>query len=288
MTTASPVTVETLLENSLRDIGIPPCPLILKHISIEVQKDDPDPHSISSMIAADVALAASLISLANSPYFGIRGHVRSVREALMVLGLDIASRAIACIILRQTFPQSQQLERFWDASARIARLSGWLAQRFTQHRLRPDEAYTFGLFRDCGIAILLARYPGYQGILRDANHEATRAFTAIEDASLPTNHAMVSSLLAQSWWLPDEACLAIRHHHDASVIEPASASFPLSSCYQIAVAQFAEYLLQQHSRLSYTEEWDKLGPACLRVLDIDEAAVEGILVEAIPVMQLSD
>ena len=110
----------------------------------------------------------------------------------------------------------------------------------------------------------------------------------MEDAKLPTNHAIVGCMLAQSWWLPDEISLAIRHHHEASALESISANIPPSSCQQIAVAQFAEYLLQQHSGFSYTEEWVKLGPACLRLLGIDDKDVKDILAEAIPVIQIED
>ncbi len=280
--------VDALLETSMRDIGIPPRPTILDRIATEMQKDDPDFKRLATIIGADVSLSASLIKTANSPFFGFRSRVRSVSEALMVLGLDVASRAIAGIILRKVFPNSLHLERFWDASARIARLSGWLAQKVTDHKLRPDDAYTFGLFRDCGIPVLLKRFPGYEKVLDQANRETDRSFTAIEDAQIPTNHAMVGCLLAQSWWLPEETCLAIRHHHDANVLETPSISPPLTSRYRIAIAQFAEHLIQRHSGLSHTNEWPKLGPGCLRLLGITEEEVDGVLADAIPVIEAED
>ena len=214
--------------------------------------------------------------------------MRSINEALMVLGLDVSSRAIAGIILRKVFPHSLHLERFWDASAQIARLSGWLAQRLGNNKLRPDDAYTFGLFRDCGIPVLLMRFPGYEKILDRANEEESRSFTAVEDSQLPTNHAMVGCLLAQSWWLPEETCLAIRHHHDAAVIEIPSITPPLASRYHIAMAQFAEHLVQRHSGLSHTQEWPKLGAACLRLLNIAENEVDGIFAESVHVMEAED
>ena len=141
------------------------------------------------------------------------------------------------LILRKVFPASLHLERFWDASARIARLSGWLAKRVGHNKLRQDDAYTFGLFRDCGIPVLLMRFPGYNKVLAAANAEAQQSFTAIEDAQLPTNHAMVGCLLAQSWWLPEETCLAIRHHHDAAVIETPPVSPPRSAPFRPRPAQ---------------------------------------------------
>jgi HD-like signal output (HDOD) protein len=286
--TITPPSVEARLESSLLKIGIPPRPVILDRISAEMRKDEPDFNQLASVIAADVALSASLISITNSPYFGFRGRVSSPREALMMLGLNVASKAIAGIVMRKAFPKSPQLERFWDASAHIARLSGWLAQRVTRGTLRADDAYTFGLFRDCGIPILLARFPGYFDILTEANHEASRSFTAVEETTLPTHHAAVGYMLAQSWWLPDETILSIRHHHDVAILDTPSIPPTLNSRYLIAVSQLAEHLLQQHSGLSFTQEWDKLGPACLRLLNLSEEDVTGILAEASPLLEAED
>jgi HD-like signal output (HDOD) protein len=252
-----------------------------------MQKEEPNFTHLSNLISADVGLSAGLIKITNSPFFGFRSRVRSVKEALMVLGLDVASRAIAGIALRNAFPHLQHLERFWDSSARIARLSGWLAQRVTNN-LRPDDAYTFGLFRDVGIPILLARFPGYYGVLAEANHEAKSSFTAIEDTHLPTNHAVVGCLLAQSWWLPEETSISIRHHHDVSVLDTPSIPPSLNSRNLIAVAQFAEFLLQQQTKLSYTQEWPKLGPSCLRLLNISEADMKSLLVEAKSIIEAED
>jgi HD-like signal output (HDOD) protein len=171
-TQPAPSPVDALLESSLKDIGIPPRPAILQRISDEMLKDEPDFRRLANIIGADVSLAAGLIKTANSPFFGSRNRVRSVNEALVMLGLDVASRAIAGLILRKVFPASLHLERFWDASARIARLSGWLAKRVGHNKLRQDDAYTFGLFRDCGIPVLLMRFPGYNKVLAAANAEA--------------------------------------------------------------------------------------------------------------------
>ena len=276
--------LDSLMEGSLRDIGIPPRPAILERISSEMLREEPDYKRLATIIGADVALSAGLIKTANSPFFGYRIRARTINEALMLLGLDVASRALAGIILRRVFPNSLHLERFWDASARIARVSGWLARRVGNHKLRPDDAYTFGLFRDCGIPVLMMRFPEYKGILARANSEEELGFTAIEEVQLPTNHAIVGCMLAHSWWLPEEIYLAIRYHHDPKVIATPSITPPLTSRYRIAISQFAEHLVQRHTGLSHTREWPKLGEACLKLLDIAEDDIEDILAEAIPVI----
>ena len=276
--------VDTLMESTLKDIGIPPRPAILERISSEMLRDDPDYKRLATVIGADVALSAGLIKTANSPFFGYRIRARTINEALMLLGLDVASRALAGIILRRVFPNSLQLERFWDASARIARVSGWLARRVGNHKLRPDDAYTFGLFRDCGIPVLMMRFPEYRGILARANSEEELSFTAVEEGQLPTNHAIVGCMLAHSWWLPEEIYLAIRYHHDSAIVATPAIAPPLTSRYRIAISQFAEHLVQRHTGLGHTREWPKLGEACLKLLDIAEDDIEDILAEAVPVI----
>ncbi len=283
-----PTAVDSLFERSIIDVGIPPCPVILDRFMAEARKDDPDYNRLAIIIVTDVGLSAGLIKTANSPYFGMRQRVRSVNEALAILGLDTASRAVAGIVLRKAFPSVPNLERFWDASARIARLSGWLAQHLKISGLRADDAYTFGLFRDCGIPVLLGRFPDYEALLATANQDAMRGFTEVEETELPTNHAMIGCILAQSWWLPEEICLAIRNHHDLVALQSANFNLPMLSRRLIATGQLAERIVQLQLGLSLTQEWTKLGAACLQVLDLHEDQLEALYAEAAPIAEAEE
>ncbi|MDP1940976.1 MAG: HDOD domain-containing protein [Gallionella sp.] len=275
--------VDNLIERSILDIGIPPCPIILERFMTEARQDEPDFKRLASVIGTDVGLSAGLIKTANSPYFGMRQRVRSVNEALVILGLKTASRAVAGLVLSKAFPNVANLERFWDASARIALLSGWLAQHLNISGLQADDAYTFGLFRDCGIPVLLGHFPRYENVLVAANGDVTRSFTEVEGVELPTNHAMVGCMLAQNWWLPEEICLAIRNHHDVVALASVDSKLPVLSRRLIAIAQLAEYIVQQQLGLSMTQEWTKLGATCLQILDIDEASLDALCAEAAPI-----
>ena len=270
--------LDKLIERSLADIGIPPCPLILDRFMTEARRDEPDFNLMASIIGSDVAVSAGLIKTANSAYFGIRQHVRSVSEALAMLGMQTASRAVAGIILRKTFPNVKNLERFWDTSARISHLSGWLALHLRITGLHAEDTYTFGLFRDCGIPVLLGRFPEYEKVQKSACSDASHSYTDVENAALPTNHAMVGCILAQNWWLPDELCLAIRNHHNLAALK--SDKLPILSRRLIATAQLAEYIVSQQIRHSLTQEWTKLGAACLHILGLDEAELEALCDEA--------
>lgn len=269
------------LEATLKEIGIPPRPAILDEIAREMRSDDPDFNRVAKLIGRDVGLAASFLKTANSPYYGLRHKARSVRDALVILGLNVAGRTIAGLILRHVLPGGNKMERFWDASDRTAQLSAWLVHKLgAQPDAQSDDAYTFGLFRDCGIPIMMRKFEHYPKVLNEANNDAERPFTEVEEASLPTNHALVGCLLAQSWWLPEATCLAIRHHHDYVLLRAGLQSLPAASRRLIALAQLAEWLLQNVSGMGMTQEWKKMGDACLAQLNLSEADLPGMIEEA--------
>jgi HD-like signal output (HDOD) protein len=277
--------IDGTFEESVRGIGIPPRPAILDRIAAEMRGPDPDFNHLSALIGADVGLAAGLLKTANSAYFGHQARARTVTQALMILGLDIASRAVAGLILRKIFDGLPMLERFWDASARVARTSGWLAcQLGSVDGVGPDDVYTYGLFRDCGLAVLMRKFSNYVEVLREANADPDRTFTAIEETRYPTNHAIVGSMLAQNWWLPDDICVAIRHHHDVLALTSGSAGLSATSARMIALSQFAEYLVERVAGRSRSQEWSKLGPACAGLLELDAEKIDFLADRAGPVV----
>jgi HD-like signal output (HDOD) protein len=145
-----------------------------------------------------------------------------------------------------------------------------LSGRLDACKARTEDAYTYGLFRDCGIAILLQRVPKYDLVLRDANTDCVNRFTDIERSRLPTDHAILGGLMAQDWWLPDTMCQAIRGHHDPDLLDGSDPKVGVITQHLIAVGQLAEYLLQQSTGESMTCEWSKLGAHCMDVLELSD------------------
>lgn len=269
----------------IRNIGIPPRPTILTRIHSEMGKDEPDFRMLADIISSDVALSAGIMKVANSPFFAFSKKVRSVPEALLVLGLKVTVQTIAGIELKKTFPNVPSLERFWDSAARTAHLCSWLAHRLQDRmRTRPDDAYTFGLFRDCGIPVLMIPFPEYAAILKRANNAKESNFTAIEDEALSINHALVGAELAEDWLLPEEISQAILHHHDvAALAADAPSALPKGAPELIAIAHVVEYLIQQTMGWNKTEEWPKFGARSLEVLCIEEAELAELATASVEV-----
>ena len=272
--------VTVLLNNELSGIKIPTRPAVLSSIEAQMRSRSPNLGALEKVISLDVSISASLLKIANSAFFGHAGQVRSVKKALQILGLNTVGTAIAALSLRKAFAHVPNLERFWDSSAQIAQLSGWLATRVDTKfcKLRPEEAYTFGLFRDCGIPILMSFYSTYFDVLKIANNEEVRPFTQIECDDIGVDHGAIGAMLAKEWQLPIEYQAAIELHHDVAAIGGLSPhTVPELSRHFMAIAQLAEYLFQRLTGLNKTCEWGKLGEACLGVLALDEDGIDRLL-----------
>lgn len=277
------VSLEKIVSGELINIKIPPRPAVLLNVQREMRASEPDFVAIEEIISLDVAISASLVKIANSALFARNYPVRSIKDALQALGLNTVASVVTAIALRGSFSHVPNLERFWDSSARIAQLSGWLASQLTfeGRNIKPEEAFTFGLFRDCGIPILLSMYSDYLDILKRANAEETQSFTSVEVSELDLNHSMIGAMLVEEWALPIEFHAAIEFHHEADAIRGDELiALHDASKRLIAVAQLSEFLFQSLTGLNQTCEWNKLGDLCLSELGIAQEQVNELIARA--------
>lgn len=267
--------IEQELERVAKMVGIPPCPAILADLSAEVKKPEPDFHHIERLFCSDVALAAALVQTINSPFCGFPNKAATVVQAVNSIGLNALSRVVAGMALRNTFDGicTISMERFNDASAKVALAAAYLAQELGVSN--RDEAYTYGLFQDCGIPVLMARYPDYKATLGVANKTADRKFTAIEDNAYATNHAVVGCLMAKNWGLQDNITEAIRYHHEYAML--GSQDIATASQHLIGLGLMAERAIQLDTGLNNSMEWSKGGAVVLDMFKLTQTEFERLV-----------
>lgn len=202
------------IDQMVREIGIPPCPAILAHFSAEMRREEPDIRKLAELIARDTALAAALLHLVNSPFYGLRSKATNAHQALSIIGLRAAANLVTGLILRQAFPSggSALMQRFWDKSASVTAAAVRLARRIPGMDL--DEAHTYALFRDCGMPVMIAKFPDYANIIDRLEHVPGAQLVAVEQMDYQYSHARVGYALARGWLLPEPFCRAILYHHD--------------------------------------------------------------------------
>jgi HD-like signal output (HDOD) protein len=254
-------------EKLIKNIMIPPRPQVLVDLSHETRKDDPDFTRIAKLISGDVSLSAAMLKTVNSPLFHLQQKVASVPQAITMLGLTNVMNISTGIILRNTLSKhSVQMERFWESAAQVAMISAAVAS--TLPDVPREAAYTYGLFQDCGIPVMMQRFENYKDTLRLANSSFDKTFTAVEDERHNTNHVVVGHYLARAWFLPEFICTAILHHHDLSIFDSNPNHVPPEAITLIATSRVAEHISNSYLRLTVDNEWNNIGGSVLQHLGL--------------------
>jgi HD-like signal output (HDOD) protein len=242
---------------------------LLVALRTEMGKADPDPLAIADIAGRDVAMAASLIRTANSPFYARSRPVTSVPEALGLLGVRASEKLLTTFLVRHAIRiNSPLIEHFWETSTRRAMAMGYIAQQL--YGVDVDVAHTCGLFCHVGIPVMLQGVKGYSGTLAEALARQDRTFTETEteNAAHRTDHAVVGAIVARTWRLPPIISVAVRLHHDFTVLK--ADSVPQEARTLVAMALVAEYLVGQHEGVREQKEWARHGDECLGFLNINK------------------
>lgn len=205
---------ETAAKGKAVSIEIPAQPHVVSSLVEVINSDDVSIADVADIVKKDPSLSAQVLKVANSPFFGLRNRVDSIPYALSLMGLKVFKRAILASALREVYGKDATapwFEAFWTHSEFVAGACGIGARKFCRELF--EEAYLAGLFHDCGIPLMVKRFPGYEECALKAM-SSVASLISDEENQFGTNHAVVGYLLSRSWHLPESVCLAILKHHD--------------------------------------------------------------------------
>lgn len=232
------------VEKVFSTVEIPACPATAVAVMTEAQKEAPDPRKLIKAVSGDIGMSAMILKLANSPMFRAGAPAPDVKRALDRIG----TRNLVCVVVAAALRESMNglpadfIERFWNRTATVALAAGLAAKRL--YGMSPDEAYTYGLFHDAGIPVMLRRFPEYARMLDECIAQ-DRLVVDAETGYFPSTHPVVGSLLVRNWGLPPVVGQAIRFHHVADVYDLPDSTLSGASLSLIAATHVVEHMLSQ-------------------------------------------
>lgn len=207
------VIAEKAAQQLLKGITVPPQPQIMVDLQMEMAKPDVSMDTITAIITKDVGLAGCILKVVNSPYFGLRNKITSIKQALSLLGIANITNIVNSLSIRSSLTDISiiELTQFWDNAVDVAMVCAAIS-RFTGVS-SADEAYTLGLFHNAGIPLLMGKFDHYPTALEHAYAEPKRRITDVENDLIDCNHAVVGYFVAKAWKLPSYISEAIADHH---------------------------------------------------------------------------
>lgn len=206
---------------------LPPLNPALMKLLMELNQGTQDASGLARIISEDANTSATILKIANSPFYGMNKKIASVRDACMVLGLNNLRNVVYATAIESLDPHQAPdaprtaLQRHCRATAILCtRLAPCLGFR------DPGTSYTLGLLHELGKQATLIGYPDYF---------AAYVQNPAAQPQAPADMCGLGESLAQSWHMPDLIRHTIRHY-------PHPDNSPVPSQPQVRLVHFAHRL----------------------------------------------
>lgn len=169
---------------------------------------------IAKVIGKDQAMSTQVLKLANSAFFSGWNTVRTIREAILRLGLNHVFNLVVCTSQQKYYKSQnkalqQTLEILWKHALCAAIGSKWLVQKLGYRQL-GDEAFLSGLLHDIGKLVLTKAIETIQ-----SENEDLDIPSELIDQIFGSMHAEQGNYLMEEWSIPDVYCnIALNHHNE--------------------------------------------------------------------------
>jgi putative nucleotidyltransferase with HDIG domain len=179
--------------------------------------DDPD-FSITDVVDVvkyDQAIAANILRICNSAYFGLKYKVETIRDAVMRLGQQNIVRDVQAAGVSRFYTNKKgyglDSTKLWEHSVGVALMTQILSKRFYD---REDaRLYTTALLHDIG-KVIMGEFVDESFLkIYDLVSNKGISFLEAEEEVIGISHADLGGRIATEWNFPEDMRDAIVYHH---------------------------------------------------------------------------
>jgi HD-like signal output (HDOD) protein/CheY-like chemotaxis protein len=212
--------LRTVLSNEplCRTIGsvreLPALPRTYLELTKALGETDVALDRVARIVEQDVAIAAKLLQLVNSAFFGVSQVVTSVRRAVSFLGVDVLKSLVLSIGVVRAFEHAGVTGGFSvEQFESHAYLTAKIADMLPTARPIKDATSLAALLHDVGKLVLAAKMPAHFTRVWAAAREQGRPLYEVEQELMGVTHAEIGAYLLGLWGLPWLVVEAVAHHH---------------------------------------------------------------------------
>lgn len=243
---------------------------------------------IAAAIDREPGMAARVLRVANSAFYGLARKVSTIDRALMLLGLNAVRGIAAAACLDRAVPQGKDAPQF-DVATLLRHSVAVAAAASELARLRKpalaSEAFIAGLLHDFGVLVQLRVDPaGLQVFTRQLALTGDLSASQLESRHVKVTHDQCAAVIFEEWKLPASLVAAAQFHHNPDDAPEAHAEIA-------ALVHVADSLVRTGEMgFAYEPSADPVSRFAMGVLgvsDADLAAVGAELPERVQALQQS-
>ncbi len=198
----------------------------MPHVASLVMEKVSDPNTtakqLHQLISQDQALAARVMRIANSPYYGCARNIKRLTDAIVIMGFNSIRSLVMASALHDFFKTFGLAEKLlWEHSLACGSIAKKIAStiRFT----KVEEAFLSGLMHDIGKVILNIKLPDKMlTIVQEVYNNQGVTFLQMEQKLFGFNHSHVGKLVVRKWNFAAEIeeCIGFHHFPEKATILP--------------------------------------------------------------------
>ncbi len=193
----------------------------LEEISKDTRSDIDD---VVAVVKTDSQLAASLLRLANSPFYSSGLGISTIEEAAQKLGLQTileSSLALGMVKAIEIDSRYFDINAYWRRSLSIA-YTAEIAYEFAspefKAKIDPKSTFTAGLLHDLGMLVLMQGFPEETMEVVDKAIADKTSLPETEKLCFGFTHQQVGRTLFEKWQLPRQLQAVAGFHHNPEVL----------------------------------------------------------------------
>jgi HD-like signal output (HDOD) protein len=253
--------MDELLYHSLDSLSLPDVYLRLREV---MESDNASMDDAAEVISLDPALAARVLRMANSAFYGFRSKVDTISRAANILGMQKIHDIVLAAGVAKSFDdvtnELMDLNTFWYRSVHC----GFLAQGIAAGAgLRNSESlFVRGLLHDIGHLVLFSHYPdACRQALAHAD-EGLEARLYEEHQAIGVDALEFAAELARVWQLPSSFVDSYQH-----LMRPEDVAGPVAR--EIGILHIAvQFSHGIDSDLLITEIVERIRPPVWRIAEL--------------------
>ncbi|MBK7105791.1 MAG: HDOD domain-containing protein [Ignavibacteriae bacterium] len=210
------VTTEQIYSKLNKIQNLPTIPEIMFD-AISIIKSEPgNVIKISEIIGKDQGMATKILSVANSPLYGMLRKVSTLEFAIMIMGSNELEKIVTAISLSNAIrfkpiPNFNEQD-YWKHSMAVGLVAKDIARRLGFPEIAGD-AFVGGILHDIGIQLIVKYFPEeFQQIYSNLSYD--KKFIECENKILGISHQEMGAFLLKKWNLPSSIFDCVQYHHE--------------------------------------------------------------------------
>ncbi|GEM_PF-250650 len=206
-------------------------PFSVVQISRMCGQEDTSAKDLVKPIQSDPAVAALVLTRANSAAFGGSRSIQDIKEAVVRIGMKETRNIAVTFSVMKLFSKGESDKGFNKSNFWVHSLStGICAQLLAKHLglENPEDAFLAGLLHDIGKMVLDDFLNEEYARVVQRQKSGSRLMKDAETSVFEVNHAYVGGMVVDRWGFPRDIGDAILDHHKNDRFKPGVDPMPIA------------------------------------------------------------